>query len=86
MGHPLLSLDRDPFGYLGGGPLGGVDDEVGGRFHPRPRLLVVADVVETPLARDGQVFVALDPFGQNVGVDVQQHVEDVQLGSLEALG
>ena len=62
----------------------GVDDEVGGRLHPRPGLLVVADVVETPLARDGQGFVGLDPFVQNVGVHVQQHVEDVKLGSLEA--
>jgi hypothetical protein len=43
-------------------------------------------VVETPLARAGLDFVGLDPFGQNVGVDVKQHVEDVQRRPLEAHG
>jgi hypothetical protein len=75
----VLRLDRDPFGCLGGGQVRGVDDEVGGRFHPRPRLLVVADVIEAPLACD-LYFVGLDPFGQNIGVDVKQHVEDVPVG------
>jgi hypothetical protein len=64
----------------------GVEDEVGGCLHPRPRLLVIADVIETPLARPGLDLIGLDPLHQRVGVDVQQHVEDAQLGSLEAPG
>jgi len=44
-----------------------------------------ADRFEAPLARPGLDFVGLDPLGQNVGVDVQEHVEDVQRGSPESL-
>jgi hypothetical protein len=43
-------------------------------------------VIETPLARPRLDRVGLDPLHQHVRVDVQQHVEDVQPGSLEALG
>jgi hypothetical protein len=53
-------------------------------FHPGSRLLVVADVIEAPSARLNVAIVRLDPFGEDVGVAVQEHMVDVQRGSPEA--
>src|SRR5215472_15604817 len=63
-----------------------VDDEISRTLHPWPSFLVVADVVQAPLARLRLDLVCPDELGQYIRIDVQEDVEDCQGGSTEPAG